>query len=66
MMLLKSIASSQDHRDIEKKKIKQLMKISTQWPEENEQHEMTQEEITGIVKDVILEVEKIQKRPPPP
>ena len=61
MMLLKSIASSQDHIDIEKK-IKPLMKLSVQWQEENEQRDMTQEEIREIVKDVILEVEKIHKR----
>jgi hypothetical protein len=63
-MLLKSIASSQDHMDIEKN-VKQLMNISTQWQEENEQQDMTQEEIREIAKDVILEVEKIQKRSPP-
>ena len=61
MMLLKSIASSQDHIDIENK-IKPLMKLSVQWQEENEQRDMTQEEIREIVKDVILEVEEIHKR----
>jgi hypothetical protein len=61
VMLLKSIASSQDQIDIEKK-IKPLMNLSTQWQEENKQQDMTQEEIREIVKDVILEVEKIQKR----
>lgn len=61
MMLLKSIASSQDHLDIENK-IKPLMKLSVQWQEENEQRDMTQEEIREIAKDVILEVEKIHKR----
>jgi hypothetical protein len=65
MMLLKSIASSQDHLDIENK-IKPLMKLSIQWQEENEQHDMTQEEIREIAKDVILEIEKIHKRSPPP
>jgi hypothetical protein len=60
-MLLKSIASSQDHIDIEKN-VKQLINISTQWKEDNEQHDMTQEEIREIAKDVILEIEKIQKR----
>jgi hypothetical protein len=61
-VLLKSIASSQDHIDIEKN-VKQLMNISTQWQDENEQRDMTQEEIREIAKDVILEIEKIQKRP---
>ena len=65
MMLLKSIASSQDNLDIENK-IKPLMKLSVQWQEENEQHDMTQEEIREIAKDVILEIEKIHKRSPPP
>jgi hypothetical protein len=64
-MLLKSIASSQDQIDIEKN-VKQLMNISTQWQKENEQQDMTQEEIREIAKDVIIEVEKIQKRSPPP
>jgi hypothetical protein len=61
MMLLKSIASSQDHLDIENK-IKPLMKLSVQWQEENEQRDMTQEEIREIAKDVILEIENIHKR----
>jgi hypothetical protein len=61
VMLLKSIASSQDHIDIEKN-VNQLMNLSAQWQEENEQHDMTKEEIREIVNDVILEVEKIQKR----
>ena len=61
LMLLKSIASSQDHIDIEKK-IKPLMKLSVQWQEENEHRDMTQEEIREIAKDVILEIEKIHKR----
>jgi hypothetical protein len=58
-MLLKSIASSQDHIDIEKN-VKQLMNLSAQWQEENE-HDLTQEEIREIANDVILELEKIQK-----
>jgi hypothetical protein len=61
IMLLKSIASSQDHLDIEGK-IKQVMKLSTQLQKENEQQDMTQEEIREIAKDVISEIEKNQKR----
>jgi hypothetical protein len=38
------------------------MNISTQWQDENEQHDMTREEIREIAKDVILEIEKIHKR----
>jgi hypothetical protein len=60
VMLLKSIASSQDYIDTEKN-VKQLMNLSTQWQEENEQHEMTQEEIKEIVKDVIVEIRKTRK-----
>lgn len=55
MMLLKSIASSQDNIDTEKN-VKQLMTLSTQWQAENEQHDMTQEEIREVVKDVISEL----------
>jgi hypothetical protein len=61
VMLLRSIASSQDHIDIENK-IKPLMNLSAQWQEENEQHDMTQEEIREIAKDVISEVKRLQKR----
>jgi hypothetical protein len=61
IMLLKSIASSQDHLDIESK-IKQVMKLSTQLQKVNEQQDMTQEEIREIAKDVISEIEKNQKR----
>lgn len=61
MRLLKSIASSQDHIDTEKN-VKQLMTISTRWQEENEQHDMTQEEIREVVKDVISELKKSQKK----
>ena len=61
MMLLKSIASSQDQIDIEKK-VKQLTKLSTQWQEENDQRDMTQEEVREIVEVVISEIEKAQKR----
>jgi hypothetical protein len=61
MVLLKGIASSQDHLDIEKN-VKQLMKLSTQWQKENEQPDMTQKEIREIVKDVISELKTRQKR----
>lgn len=60
VMLLKSIATSQDELDIEKN-VKHLMNLSTQWQEQNKQHEMTPEEIREIAKDVILEV-KMSKR----
>jgi hypothetical protein len=55
VMLLKSIATSQDELDIEKN-VKQVMNLSTQWQEENRQLDMTPEEIREIAKDVILMV----------
>jgi hypothetical protein len=55
MLLLKSIATSQDHIDTEKN-VKHLMNLSTQWKVENEQQDMTQEEIREVVKDVISEL----------
>ncbi len=61
IMLLKSIATSQDELDIEKN-VKQLMNLSSRWQEENEQHEMTQEEIRETAKDVILEVKMSKKK----
>jgi len=60
IMLLKSIATSQDELDIERN-VKQVMSLSTQWQDENEQHEMTPEEIREIAKDVILEVKTIAR-----
>ena len=61
MALLKSIASSQNHIDTEKK-VKQLIDLSTQWQEANQQHDMTQEEIKEIVNDVISEIKITQKK----
>jgi hypothetical protein len=60
VMLLKSIATSQDELDIEKN-VRQVMNLSTRWQEENQQHEMTQEEIREVAKDVILEVKKSKR-----
>ena len=57
IMLLKSIATSQDELDIEKN-VRQVMNLSSQWQEENQQREMTQDEIREIAKDVIIEVKK--------
>ncbi|MGA8843961.1 MAG: hypothetical protein WB511_10280 [Nitrososphaeraceae archaeon] len=61
MMLLKSIATSQDELDIERN-VKQLMNLSSQWQEENEQQDMTQEEVREIAKDVIIEVKMSKKK----
>ena len=61
MMLLKSLATSQDELDIERN-VKQLMNLSSQWQEENEQQDMTQEEVREIAKDVIIEVKMSKKK----
>ena len=61
VMLLKSIASSQDHINTEKN-VKHLMTLSTQWQAENEQHDMTQEELREVVKTVISELRKSQRK----
>jgi hypothetical protein len=61
MKLLRSIASSQDRLQIEKN-IKELMTISTQWQEENEEHDMSQQDIRKIVNEVISEIKASQKR----
>lgn len=60
VMLLKSIAASQDELDIEKN-VKHVMNLSTQWQEENRQLDMTPEEIREIAKDVILMVKTSKK-----
>jgi hypothetical protein len=57
MKLLRSIASSQDRLEIEKN-VKQIMTLSTELQEENEQQDLTQSEIRDIVNDVILELKK--------
>ena len=60
VMLLKSIATSQDELDIEKN-VKHVMNLSTQWQEENRQLDMTPDEIREIAKDVILMVKTSKK-----
>jgi hypothetical protein len=60
VMLLKSIATSQDELDIEKN-VKHVMNLSTQWQEENRQLDMTAEEIREIARDVILMVKTSKK-----
>lgn len=63
LLLLRSIATSQDHLDTEKN-VRHLMKISTELQAENEQQDMTQEEIREVVKDVISELRSSQKKVP--
>lgn len=61
MMLLKSIATSQSSIDTEKN-VKHLMNLTTQWQDENDQREMTQEEIREVVNEVISELKISKKR----
>lgn len=60
MMLLKSIASSQSSIETEKN-VKQLMNLTTQWQDENDQRQMTQEEIREVVNEVISELKTNKK-----
>lgn len=59
--LLRSIASSQDRIEMEKN-VKELMTLSTHLQKEEEQPDLTQNEIRDIVTDVILELKKTQKK----
>jgi hypothetical protein len=60
VILLKSIATSQDELDIERD-VKHVMNLSTQWQEENRQLDMTPEEIREIDRDVVLMVKMSKK-----
>jgi hypothetical protein len=59
--LLRSIASSQDRIEMEKN-VKEVMTLSTRLQKEEEQPDLTQNEIRDIVNDVILELKKTQKK----
>jgi hypothetical protein len=59
--LLRSIASSQDRLEMENN-VKELMTLSTHLQKEEEQPDLTQNEIRDIVNDVILELKKTKKR----
>jgi hypothetical protein len=61
MKLLRSIASSQDRSEMEKN-VKELMTLSKHLQKEEEQPDLTQNEIRDIVNDVILELKKTQKK----
>jgi hypothetical protein len=61
MKLLRSIAASQDRLEMEKN-VKELMDLSTHLQKEEEQPNLTQNEIRDIVNDVILELKKTQKK----
>jgi hypothetical protein len=61
MKLLRSIASSQDRLEMEKN-VKELMTLSTHLQKEEEQPDLTQNEIRDIVNDVILELKKSKKK----
>ena len=62
MQLLRSIASSQDSLQTQKN-VQVLMTLSKHLQEENEQQELTQNQIREIVNDVIIELKKKHKRP---
>ena len=55
LALLKSISSSQDQIDIERK-VKHLVGVSSQWQQTTE--EMSPEEIRKLVRDVVSEIRK--------
>jgi hypothetical protein len=59
--LLRSIAASQDRSEMEKN-VKGLMTLTTHLQKEEEQPDLTQNEIRDIVNDVILELKKTQKK----
>jgi hypothetical protein len=61
MKLLRSIAASQDRSEMEKN-VKELMTLSTHLQKDEEQPDLTQNEIRDIVNDVILELKKTQKK----
>jgi hypothetical protein len=61
MKLLRSIAASQDRIEMEKN-VKELMTMSTHLQKEEEQPDLTQNEIREIVNDVIFELKKTQKK----
>jgi hypothetical protein len=59
--LLRSIASSQDRIEMEKN-VKELMTLTTHLQKEEQQPDLTQNEIRDIVNDVILELKKTKKK----
>jgi hypothetical protein len=59
--LLRSIASSQDRLEMEKN-VKELMTLSRHLQKEDEQPDLTQNEIREIVNDVIFELKKKEKK----
>jgi hypothetical protein len=55
--LLNNIAYSENENEIQKN-VKSLMTYSSQWQQNNTQHELNQQEIKEIVNDVISEVKE--------
>jgi hypothetical protein len=55
--LLNNIAYSENENEIQKN-VKSLMTYSSQWQQNNTQHELNQQEIKEIVNDVIFEVKE--------
>lgn len=60
MTLLRSISSSQHQIDIERN-VKQVMKLSSEWKDDNPQENMSEEELKNIVRDVISEVKRARE-----
>jgi hypothetical protein len=61
MKLLRSIAASQDRSEMEKN-VKEIMNLTTHLQKEEQQPDLTQNEIRDIVNGVILELKKTQKK----
>ena len=53
--MLNNIAYAENENEIQKN-VKSLMDYSSQWQENNKQHELNQQEIKEIVNDVLSEV----------
>lgn len=56
-ILLNNIAYAENENEIQKN-VKSLMDYSSQWQQNNTQHELNQQEINEIVNDVISEVKE--------
>ena len=55
--MLNNIAYAENENEIQKN-VKSLMDYSSQWQQNNTQHELNQQEINEIVNDVISEVKE--------
>jgi hypothetical protein len=60
LSLLRNIASSEKRIESEKT-VKQLLDLSIQWQKDNDQAELTNEEIKENIQDVLLELKRQKK-----